>query len=425
MGAGRTALLDGLDAFAHPRHARGVARPGKLAVLFTGQGSQYTGMGRRLHEQYPVFRDAFDAACAELDRHLLDAGHVTRSVRDVVFGDDPDELERTVFAQAGLFAVEVALFRLYESWGVRPDRLAGHSVGEVTAAHVAGVLSLPDAATLLAARGRLMQALPGGAMAALGAPESVVRPLLADAPGTVGIAAVNGPASVVVSGDRDAVTAVAEACAALGHRTKRLRVSHAFHCAHMDGMLDAFREVVTGLSYSLPAIPVVSGATGEPATPEHLCSPEYWVEHVRRTVRFHDIVGTLHTHHITTFLELGPGGVLTALAQEASGPGAEPAMFVPTLHADAGAEDEPIGAVTALARLHVRGIPVDLSALLRRPRAARSSPCPPTPSSTAGTGRTPRTRRPTRHPRHSRCPYPYPYRRRCPIRPAAHRWTWC
>ncbi|MFK0121588.1 type I polyketide synthase [Streptomyces sp. NPDC090994] len=362
VGAGRTALLDGLDAFGHPRHARGVARPGKLAVLFTGQGSQYTGMGRRLHEHYPVFRDAFDAACAELDRHLLDAGHVIRSVRDVVFGDDPAELERTVFAQAGLFAVEVALFRLYESWGVRPDRLAGHSVGEVTAAHVAGVLSLPDAATLLAARGRLMQALPGGAMAALNAPESAVRPLLADAPGTVGIAAVNGPASVVVSGDRDAVTAVAEACAARGHRTRHLRVSHAFHSPHMDGMLDAFREVVAGLSYSLPAIPVVSGVTGEPATPEQLCSPDYWVEHVRRTVRFHDVIGALLTQHVTTFLELGPGGVLTAMAQEASGPGAEPAMFVPTLHRDA--EDERIGAVTALARLHVRGVPVDFSALL-------------------------------------------------------------
>ncbi|MEV7983484.1 type I polyketide synthase, partial [Streptomyces sp. NPDC086519] len=362
VGAGRTALLDGLDAFAHPRHARGLARPGRLAVLFTGQGSQYTGMGRRLHEHYPVFRDAFDAACAELDRHLLDAGHATRSVRDVVFGDDPAELERTVFAQAGLFAVEVALFRLYESWGVRPDRLAGHSVGEVTAAHVAGVLSLPDAATLLAARGRLMQALPGGAMAALNAPESVVRPLLADAPGTVGIAAVNGPASVVVSGDRDAVTAVAEACAARGHRTRHLRVSHAFHSSHMDGMLDAFREVVARLSYSLPAIPVVSGVTGEPATPEQLCSPDYWVEHVRRTVRFHDVIGALHTQHVTTFLELGPGGVLTAMAQEASGPSAEPAMFVPTLHG--GAEDERIGAVTALARLHVRGVPVDFSALL-------------------------------------------------------------
>ncbi|MEU4658511.1 SDR family NAD(P)-dependent oxidoreductase, partial [Streptomyces sp. NPDC023723] len=362
VGAGRTALLDGLDAFAHPRHARAVARPGRLAVLFTGQGSQYTGMGRHLHEHYPVFRAAFDAACAELDRHLLDAGHVTRSVRDVVFGDDPAELERTVFAQAGLFAVEVALFRLYESWGVRPDQLAGHSVGEVTAAHVAGVLSLPDAVTLLAARGRLMQALPGGAMAALNAPESVVRPLLADAPGTVGIAAVNGPASVVVSGDRDAVTAVAEACAARGHRTRHLRVSHAFHSAHMDGMLDAFREVVAGLSYSLPTIPVVSGVTGEPATPEQLCSPDYWVEHVRRTVRFHDVVGALHTQHVTTFLELGPGGVLTAMAQEASGPGAEPAMFVPTLHGDA--EDERIGAVTALARLHVRGVPVDFSALL-------------------------------------------------------------
>ncbi|WP_398661024.1 beta-ketoacyl synthase N-terminal-like domain-containing protein, partial [Streptomyces misionensis] len=362
VGAGRTALLDGLDALAHPRHARGVARPGKLAVLFTGQGSQYTGMGRRLHEHYPVFRDAFDTACAELDRHLLDAGHVTRSVPDVVFGDDPAELERTVFAQAGLFAVEVALFRLYESWGVRPDRLAGHSVGEVTAAHVAGVLSLPDAVTLLAARGRLMQALPGGAMAALNAPESVIRPLLAAAPGTVDIAAVNGPASVVVSGDRDAVTAVAEACAARGHRIKHLRVSHAFHSSHMDGMLDAFREVVARLSYSLPAIPVVSGVTGEPATPEQLCSPDYWVEHVRRTVRFHDVIGALHTQDVTTFLELGPGGVLTAMAQEASGPSAEPAMFVPTLHD--GAEDERIGAVTALARLHVRGVPVDFSALL-------------------------------------------------------------
>ncbi|AGP60456.1 hypothetical protein M271_45450, partial [Streptomyces rapamycinicus NRRL 5491] len=369
VGTGRAELLSGLDAIAGPSDgpvARGVASPGRLAVLFTGQGSQHPGMGRELHARHPVFRDAFDAACAQLDRHLVDAGHAAHPVRAVVFArpgtHEAELLDHTVFAQAGLFALETALFRLYESWGARPDFLAGHSVGELTAAHVAGVLSLEDAAALLAARGRLMQALPGGAMVALNAPETVVRSLLADVPGAVDIAAVNGPASVVVSGDRDAVAAVERLCAAQGHRTKRLRVSHAFHSAHMDGMLDEFRAVAAGLSYAPPAVPIVSDVTGELATPDQLCSPEYWVGHARRTVRFLDGVTTLHAQNVTTFLELGPGGVLTAMAQEALGDGADPGMFVPTLHG--GEQPDPVAAVAALARLHVRGVRVDWTALL-------------------------------------------------------------
>ncbi|MBI0379579.1 acyltransferase domain-containing protein, partial [Streptomyces albiflaviniger] len=369
VGSARAELLSGLDAIAGPSDgpvARGVPSPGRLAVLFTGQGSQHPGMGRELHARYPVFRDAFDAACARLDRQLVDAGHVTHPVRDIVFAQpgapEAELLDRTVFAQAGLFALETALFRLYESWGVRPDFLAGHSVGELTAAHVAGVLSLEDAAALLAARGRLMQALPGGTMVALNVSESVARSLLADAPGAVDIAAVNGSASVVVSGDQDAVAAVERICAGRGHRTKRLRVSHAFHSAHMDGMLDEFRAIAAGLSYAPPAVPIVSNVTGELATADQLCSPDYWVEHARRTVRFLDGVTTLHAQDVTTFLELGPDGVLTAMAQEALGDGADPAMFVPTLHG--GERSDPVAAVAALARLHVRGVPVDWTALV-------------------------------------------------------------
>ncbi|MBI0299655.1 SDR family NAD(P)-dependent oxidoreductase, partial [Streptomyces sp. PRKS01-29] len=368
VGSGRAELLRGLDALTGPGDgpvARGVPSPGRLAVLFTGQGSQHPGMGRELQACYPVFRDAFDAACAELDRHLVGAGHVAHPVRDIVCArpgsPEAELLDRTVFAQAGLFALETALFRLYESWGVRPHFLAGHSVGELTAAHVAGVLSLEDAAALLAARGRLMQALPGGAMVALNVPEPVARSLLAEAPGAVDIAAVNGPASVVVSGDPDAVAAVERTCAAHGHRTKRLRVSHAFHSAHMDGMLDEFRAIAAGLTYAPPTVPVVSDVTGELATPDQLCSPDYWVEHARRTVRFLDGVTTLRARDVTTFLELGPDGVLTAMAQEALGDGADPAMFVPTLH---GEQADPVAAVAALARLHVRGVPVDWTALL-------------------------------------------------------------
>jgi acyl transferase domain-containing protein len=347
VGSDRAELLEGVKALAEQGMEAdavgGRAHPGsQVAFLFSGQGSQRAGMGQELYEAYPVFADAFDAVCAELDRHL------DQPVKDVVFGGS-ELIDQTVYTQAGLFAIEVALFRLLEHWGVAPDYLLGHSIGELAAAHVAGVWSLEDAAALVAARGRLMQALPtGGAMVAIQATEADVLPLLVEG---VSVAALNGPDSVVISGDEDAVLAIASGFG----KTKRLRVSHAFHSPRMEPMLAEFQAVAEGLAFHAPRLPIVSNLTGELAG-EELLTADYWVDHVRRAVRFLDGMRHLETQGVTTYLELGPGGVLSAMGQDCTTDEDTDTAFLPALRKN---RTEPDALTTALAELHVRGTRID------------------------------------------------------------------
>ncbi|WP_299537456.1 type I polyketide synthase [uncultured Streptomyces sp.] len=330
------AALDSLAAStAPPTVLTGTVRPGQTAFLFTGQGAQYPGMGKELYDTYPVYRDAFDAVCAAIP--------LERPLRDVVFGD-AEGLDRTAYTQPALFSLEVALFRLIESWGVRADAVAGHSVGELAAAHVAGILSLEDACVLVAARGRLMEALPaGGAMLAVEAAEDEV-----DLPDGVDLAAVNGPASITVSGEEPAVSALEARLRAEGRKVKRLTVSHAFHSHLMEPMLADFAAVAAGLTYRAPVIPFVStvAADSGPATPDH------WVQQIRATVRFADAAGELRGRGVTRHVELGPDSVLSALVAETA---------VPLQRAG---RDQVDTLLRAAARLHVTGLDLDWAAVL-------------------------------------------------------------
>ena len=361
IGSRSPQFVRGLAALVDEEEARGVVSGvatagGRTAFLFAGQGSQRVKMGARLAEQYPAFAAAYDEVCAELDRHL------DRPIRDVI--DGGEGLDETRYTQPALFALEVALFRLVRAWGVKPDVLAGHSIGEIAAAHCAGVFSLADAAKLVVARGALMQALPtGGAMVAI---EATPEAVLEAAGDTVDIAAVNGPSAVVISGAADAVAEVA----AKFERTKQLRVSHAFHSRLMDPMLSEFRAVATELTYTEPRIPVISTVTGGPAD---LTSPEYWVQQVREGVRFLDAVTRAAADGVNRFLELGPDTTLTAMTAGCFDE--RPEVLASLLHKE---NDEAVAALTGVAELHVSGVDVDWASVYE-PTGARPVPVPTYP----------------------------------------------
>ena len=293
------------------------AAPPKVAFLFTGQGAQYVNMGRELYESEPSFRATIDR-CEELYQE-----YTGESLLAVLYPETQDThhasritLNDTTYTQPALFVLEYALATLWQNWGIQPQILIGHSVGEVAAACVAGVFSLADGLKLIAARGRLMGALPqDGAMVSLLTDEATVRRAIEPYRTEVAIAAVNGPESIVISGRRDRVLAIADQLAATGVKTRQLTVSHAFHSPLMEPMLAAFAAVAESISYHAPKVPLVSNVTGKVAGAE-IATPAYWVRHVREAVRFGDGVATLHQQGITICLEIGPKPTLLGMAAQ-------------------------------------------------------------------------------------------------------------
>ncbi|MCM6776658.1 type I polyketide synthase [Nocardia sp. CDC159] len=363
FGTDRHELLSGLRALAAGESAPGLVsgaatHPTATVLLFPGQGAQRNDLGRDLYHRFPVFAATVDEICAQFDSRF------DPPLRDVLFAAPGTEtaalLDRTAYTQAGLFAVEVALFRLVESWGVRPDFLLGHSIGEISAAYAAGLWSLPDACTLVAARGQLMQALPdGGAMISLAAGESEVAAALDGYGDRASVAAINGPAATVVSGTADVVAELAATFTGRGRKVKRLNVSHAFHSPLMDPMLAEFARVCRGLTYHEPTTTVVSTLTGRPAESGRLRDPDYWVDHVRATVRFHDAARWLLGQGRAVYLETGPGATLSALLHDClDDPDSTASVTAPLLR---GTGDETNGFLTALATAHTHGSAIDWS----------------------------------------------------------------
>nr|WP_053161338.1 type I polyketide synthase [Streptomyces caatingaensis] len=312
----RDGYLDALQALAageeHPGVVTGdgpVSAGGKVAFVCAGQGTQYPGMGHQLYECFPVFAEALDEACAHLDPHL------DQPLREILFAP-PEEgqqalVHRTQYTQPALFALQIAQHRLItETFGLTPDYLAGHSLGEITAAHLAGILTLPDAARLVATRGRLMATLPtDGIMAGLQATPEEVLPLLEGREDAISLAAVNSPTSLVVSGDAEAVHDIVRHFQDLRRKTTLLHTSGAFHSPHINPLLPPLHETTSTLTYHTPHTPLISSTT--PA--ETLLTPDYWTHQTREPVHYHNTTCTLHTLGVTTYLELGPDNTLTTL----------------------------------------------------------------------------------------------------------------
>ncbi|GAA2124628.1 type I polyketide synthase [Actinomadura napierensis] len=343
--------LTGLRELAAGRDAAGVVRvrrrDGRTAMVFPGQGVQRAGMGRRLYETYPAFARALDEVGAALEPAI--GVPITEAMWS-------DRLDRQELVQPAVFAVEVALFRLLESWGVRPDLVAGHSLGEITAAHVGGMLPLASAAEFVAARGRLFEGLPSGVAIAVEASEEEARAALADRLDRADVAAVNGPRSVVIAGEEAVVTAAAEHFAGAGRRTRRLRIGRAVHSPLVEPLLEELRAVAAGLDWRRPdgGPAVVSSVTGERVDAGRLADPGHWAGNARRTVRFGEALRALHALGARRFVEAGPGTALTdLLPANVSDPAVTGLPCLP------GGQDEVRGAVTAAAGVHLAGGRVD------------------------------------------------------------------
>ena len=368
LGDDREELVAGLDHLARGEDAANVltgrVRPGKTAFLFTGQGSQWPGMGAGLCERFAVFAGALEEVCGELDRYL------ERPLREVMFAEKGSAsaalLDRTEFTQVALFALEIALYR-FRSVNVRPDFLIGHSIGEFAAAHVAGVFSLADGCRLVAERARLMGALPeGGAMLALQADEQEVRESLGGQGDGLSVAAVNGRGAVVLSGELDAILEAERSWRSRGRKTSRLKVSHAFHSSLMEPMLKDFAAVAREVGLREPMIPIISNETGEPLSAQQACSPQYWVRHLRETVRFADGVDFLLDAGATRFVELGPDGVLSAMAHAATEQRQpEERLFAAAMRPN---RDQARSLTECLAEAHTHGVDVDWGCLFEGAR---------------------------------------------------------
>ncbi|MEV7966967.1 beta-ketoacyl synthase N-terminal-like domain-containing protein, partial [Sphaerisporangium sp. NPDC088356] len=358
LGHDRDALIAGLADHLRDKPVAEVVKgfaqeKPRLAYLFTGQGGQRLGMGRELYAVAPVFAEALDAVCAAVDAHL------DRPLREVMWAEpgtpEAEWLNETRYTQPALFAYEVAAFRLLEALGVTPDFVAGHSVGEFAAAHVAGIWSLADAARLVTARARLMQALDEpGAMIAIEAAEEEVAPTLAGRELLVGIAAVNGPTSVVVSGAEEVCLAVADEWRELGRRTRRLPVSHAFHSPLMEPMLAEFAAELGSVRFGEARIPFATNVGGDATW----TAPEYWIEQVRRPVLFHATIGRLESEGVSTYIEVGPDAVLSGMAHDCV---TQQDASVVSLNRRQ--RSEPDALVTCLAQACVAGVAVDWPAL--------------------------------------------------------------
>ena len=333
----------GRVAYSRPE---GVAAETHVAFLFTGQGAQYPGIGRSLYETQPDFRAVIDECATHFDP-LLD-----RPLRELLF-DPKAPVDQTAYTQPVLFSVEVALAALWRAWGVEPEILIGHSIGEIAAACVAGVFSLADAARLVAARGRLMQALPrDGAMFSVEADESVVRAAIEPYGAALSIAAVNAPRQVVISGDTDAADRAAGELEAAGRRVQRLTVSHAFHSEKMRPMLAEFEAVAETVTYETPSIPVVSNLTAEIA-PAEMQTPAYWTRHVMGCVRFADGLAKVLDAGVDVLVEVGPQPVLLGLAAKS---GARDLVRVPSVRRG---RDDWATLAASTARLYAHGVEID------------------------------------------------------------------